>query len=149
MSLYLTGPMRRSVDAAQRVMLAPLAYEDVQAWQFEVNRCIRDLVGADHIITFLTDERGLEYFSDDTDTDSLWLLDNLFSGYDAAGYATFEPHEDDPIGSHHIEQFHRYRRDNGSLALCDDGDAATTGPPPERRADRSGNSRAAQGPRLR
>lgn len=116
MGLYLDASTLRRLAAAQRVMLAPLAYADTEAWVLAVNGHLRRLLGADHTVAFVWDERGIVYFSDDTETELLHPVRDQFLGYDEAGYATFEPAHGEPAGIHFAERLHRLRRSNGSGA---------------------------------
>lgn len=119
MSLYLSATACQHLIAAQQALLAPLAYENFEAWMLAVNNHLRRLVGADHTIAFVWDERGIDYFSDDTETELLHPVREQFLGYDEAGYATFEPADGEPLGSHFAERLHRLRRSNGSGANID------------------------------
>lgn len=114
MSLYLTAQDRRHVVAAQEAMLAPLEYEDRDAWMLAVNDRLRDLVGSDHIIAFFLNESGFEYVSNDTDTEPLRPLDDMVIGWDDDGFARFTRTED--RASFYFELFHRLRRAGGSGA---------------------------------
>lgn len=119
MSLYLDASARRHLTAAQQALLAPLAHESVEAWMLAVNECLRRLLGADHSIAFILDERGIDFISDDTETELLHPLRDRFLGYDEAGYATFEPLDGEPAGSFFVERMHRLRRSHGSGASLD------------------------------
>lgn len=119
MSLYVDSSTRERLVQAQRALLAPLAYDSFRSWQLDVNRYIRDLVRADHVVTFIFDEDGVRYHSDDTDTSALHPLRERFIGYDAEGFATFEPETGHEAGSLFVERYHRTRRTVGSAAMHD------------------------------
>lgn len=119
MSLYLNATARSHLIAAQQALLAPLAYEDAEAWMLAVNGHLLRLLGADHTIAFILDERGIDFISDDTETELLNPLRDRFLGYDEAGYATFEPVDGEPAGSLFVERMHRVRRSHGGGAGLD------------------------------
>lgn len=114
MGLYLDASARRRLVAAQRAMLAPLAYGDTEAWALAVNRAIRNLLGADHTVAYIAEEGGFDHVTDDSDPEPLRLIQDLFAGYDEAGFARFARWEDDPHASQAIELAHRVRRASGS-----------------------------------
>jgi len=119
MSLFLSAVERRKFTAVQQSMLSPLVHGDFRSWQIDVNRGLRDLVGADHTITFRWDEDVFDLFSDDTEMEWMLPLKDHFRGYDGAGNATFESEAGSNPFIPFIEQLHRARRLSGSSAVCD------------------------------
>ncbi len=124
MGLFLDSKMRERFAATQRAMLAPLSYAGVEAWQLAINKNIRELFGADHLVAFVTDESGFEFYSDDIDRPALEPIRSLFRGYDDAGFAVFAVADGDPAGSKYVEGFHRFRRAIGSGAYHDEHDVS-------------------------
>jgi len=108
MSLHLNAASCRHITAAQQAMLTPLKHGDIETWMLSVNDALRRVVGADHVIAFVTEPTGLAVFSNDTEVQALSPLQDAFAGYDEAGFALIK----DP----HIAKAHRTRRRGGTGA---------------------------------
>ena len=108
MSLYLNAAARRHITAAQQAMLTPLAHKDPDTWMLSVNDALRKVVGAEHVVAFVLNETGFDFFTCDTETDPLRKLTDVVTGYDEAGFAQIEEEA--------LERAHHTRRHGGTGA---------------------------------
>jgi DNA-binding CsgD family transcriptional regulator len=89
-------------------MLTPLAHKDPDTWMLSVNDALRKVVGADHVVAFVLNETGFDFFTRDTETDPLRKLTDIVTGYDEAGFAQIEEET--------LERAHLTRRHGGTGA---------------------------------
>lgn len=81
----------RRLDAAQRILLSPVDYEDAAEWQLHANRAVRRLVGADHSVFSMPSSGHPSLLSDDTDPTLQERFLNYFAGIIAGEFRFHDP----------------------------------------------------------